>query len=215
MATTALQIFDDARIILKDANATAWDDAKLLTWLNAGQREIASVRPDAYTRIAAFTLVAGTRQTLPTDGELLIHIPRNLQSDGVTAGRAIRKSDRDEFDLFRPDWHTETPGVTTNYVYDPYTPYSFYVYPPAVAGNKVELIYAATPPDLTGADASIVIKDSYRNALLDYVLFRSFAEDGEIEGASTRAVAHKQAFDQFLGNKARADVSASAAQAAS
>ena len=106
-------------------------------------------------------------------------------------------------------------STTTNYVYDPYTPYSFYVYPPATAGNKIELIYAATPTDLASADAVITIKDSYRNPLLDYVLFRSFAEDGEIEGAGARAMAHKQAFDQFLGNKDRADVSTSAAQAAS
>ena len=213
MATTALQIINDVRILLKDVSATAWDDPTLLAWINAGQREISSLRPDAYTKFGTVTTVAGTRQTLPTDGIILLHVPRNLV--GSNPGRAIRKASRDQLDSVNPDWHTDTASATArNFVYDTFTPRAFYLYPPSVAGSTVEVIYAAVPTDLASVESSIVIDDSYRNPLMDYTLFRAYSEDMEIQGAAARAAAHRQLFDTFLGNKAKADMSSAAAQVA-
>lgn len=213
MATTALQIINDARVLLKDDNATAWDDATLLAWVNAGQREISSLRPDAYTKFATVTTVNGTRQSLPADGIILLHVPRNIVA-GIP-GRAIRKVGRDQLDSVNPDWHSDTPNTQArNFVYDTFTPKAFYLYPPSVAGSTVEVIYGAVPIDLTSIESNIVLDDSYRNPLTDYVLFRAYSEDMEIPSAGTRAAAHRQLFDAFLGRKANADASSAAAQVA-
>lgn len=207
---TPQQIIDDARILLKDATKTTWSDDKLLVWVNAGVREIVSVRPDAYPRIVPIETVAGTRQSLPVDGMMLLHVPRNIV--GTAPGRAIRKAGRDQLDAVNPDWHSDTPSATArNFIYDTATPTVFYLYPPSIAGSKVEVIYTPVPPD-TALNGQLPISDGYRNALVDYVLYRAYSEDMEVQGAASRAVAHKQLFDAFLGIKARADVSSAAAQ---
>lgn len=216
MATTALQIIEDARVLLKDEAAVAWDDQKLLNWLNAGQREIAAVRPDAYPQFAVVTTVVGTRQSLPAGAVMLLNVQRNMAVDGTTPGRAIRKCGRDELDSVNPEWHTDAPQATArNYVYDTYTPKVFYLYPPSVAGSKVEVTYSAVPPDVASVGGNISLDDSFRNPLLDYVLYRAYSEDLDTAGAGPRAMAHRQAFDAFLGLKARADVSTAAAEAGS
>lgn len=209
---TAAYTIDKAELILQDTTNIRWSEAELLGWFNDGQREIVMVRPDTYVQTVSHPLVAGTRQTIPSNGYQLIKVVRNMGANGTTPGRVVRKVPEEQLDSSTPDWHASTPSaITLHYTFDPRQPRSFYVYPPAVAGNTVELVYSTSPPPLAAKTDVQLIDDVYANALLDYVLYRAYSKDATSAANIPRATAHRQAFENSLGLKAAADGAAVAA----
>ena len=204
---TAQRIVDDAQTILQDTTAVRWSEAELLGWLNAGQREIATLRPDATTVTTTHSTVAGTRQTLPAAATALVDVIR------TSGGAAIRKVPHELLDALRPGWHADTSGAAKNYTYDPRTPKVFYVYPPSAGGVALELKYQTTATDCASLASTITIDDAFANPLLDYVLFRAYAKDNEM-GGETRAAAARASFENSLGLKAAADAAAAPKEAA-
>ncbi len=201
----ASYIIGRARTLLVDESAVRFSDSELLGWVNDGQREIVVLRPDANQVVANVVLVAGTRQSIPADGYQLVEVYRNMGT-GTTPGRAVRKVEREYMDSAMPAWHAATPeNDVHHYMYDPRTPRTFFVYPPAVGGRAVEVAYSAAPALLPEASSVIGIGDSYANALLDYVMYRAMAKDSEHPANAQRAVAYRQAFENSLGLKAQAD----------
>lgn len=208
MAITAQQIIDDVRLPLSDAGATRWTDAELLAALNTTISEIAEARPDAAIVTTDLVLAAGTKQALPTGAAALVDVTRN------TSGRAVRKTSVALLDAQRPTWHTDTAAATRNYVYDPRTPRIFYVYPPAVAAASVEIKYRAAPTVLTAVGNTIPIDDTYRQLMIDGVLWRAYAKDAEYASSGTLAGIHKAAYEAGLGRKTAADAAAVPREAA-
>jgi hypothetical protein len=195
---------------LQDTTSIRWPVAELVRYLNDGQREVVLYRPDAMVTNATRSLVAGSRQTLPTNGAKLIEVIRN------TSGRAVRLINREILDAQIPGWHNLN-GTTEvlHYMYDPRDPKVFYVYPPAAPGASLEIVYAAYPTDIaepeSGATFSAVtgnigLPDIYGNALQDYILYRSYAKDSEYAGNLQRAQAHYAAFANALGIEIKATV---------
>lgn len=202
----ASSIISRAGALLADAAYDRWTQAELLDWLNDGHREIVSVRPSANPKTAVVTLAAGTRQAMPAEAYQLIRITRNMDADGVTPGWAVRLTDMALLDQQSPDWHMEAQKTRVRqYTYDIREPLAFYVYPPAAAGVKVEMTYSYPPATVAAVGNTITIPDIYANALLDYVLFRAYAKDGEHPANAARAAAYRQSFENSLGLKAQAD----------
>lgn len=202
----ASAILDKAEVLLQDTTNVRWTSAELLGWLNDGQREIVSVRPDANPTVANITLVTGTKQSLPSTAYQLLDIVRNMGSGGTTPGRAVRKVPQELLDSQVPEWHAAAANaVTLHYTYDPRTPRTFYVYPPAVAGQQLESKYSTAPTDVAAVGNAITIDDIYHNALLDYVMYRAYLKDFELTGNDTRAKAYRDRFEATLGLKAKAD----------
>ena len=181
MATvTAGQIIDKAVVQLIDIAGVRWTRAELLKWLNDGLRQIVLMQPTATNTPVAVKLVAGTRQTLPTNGWLLLGIYRNMGTSGSTPGRAIRVISRELLDAYDPNWHTATASATTkNYIYDLQDQTAYYVYPPSTGTNYIEINYSAQPADLTSESQVIPMFDLYQNPLLDYIMFRACTKDAE------------------------------------
>jgi len=203
---TAQTIISRASVLLQDTNNVRWPQAELLEWLNDGQREVVSLRPDAYPTVGNVTLVAGTRQTLPPEGIMLVDVVRNMGTDGTTPGRAIRKVPREMLDTHQPDWHSMTSAAATlHYTFDPKAPRTFYVYPPAQADRRVECLYSTNPPDVAAVGNVITLEDIYSNALIDYVCFRAYSKDAEHADNAARAAAYRQSFENTLGLKAQSD----------
>lgn len=202
---TVQSIIDRAETILQDTSNTRWAVAELLNWFNDGQREIVLRKPDAYTTQAALALTAGTRQSIPATGIQLIDIPRNLGADGATPGRAITTIPRDVLDGSIRNWHSSTAASTIqHFCFDERQPKSFFVYPPAVVGTNVEIVYAVAPAEILIGDidgATMTLDDIYANALLDYILFRAYLKDSDAVGNSQRAMAHFNLFLNALGAK--------------
>jgi hypothetical protein len=177
---TAQAILNKAATQLTDISAVRWTRSELLGWLNDGLRQIVTVNPNATNTVTAVKLAAGTRQSIPTDGWLLLTINRNMGTTGTTPGRAVRIISRELLDGFNPNWHTDTGSdVTYNYVYDLQDQTAFYVYPPSKGNNYLELNYSKQPTDLTSETQTIPVFDVYQTALVDYILYRACSKDAE------------------------------------
>lgn len=134
-----------------------------------------------------------------------------MGSDGITPGTAVREVARGQMDTILSTWHAAASSPTTlHYIFDPRMPKRFYVYPPSQAGQRLEILYAANPTDVT-AGQPIWLDDIYAEPLLDALLYRAYSKDAEIPEAAARAVAHRQAMENALGLKAQADAATSPA----
>lgn len=217
MAVTAQSIIRRAVETLNDTTSVRWPVAELVRYLNDGQREVGTYRPDALVSGATHALSAGSKQALPANGIKLLDIVRNASED---SSRAVRMTNRQILDAQIPNWHSLT-GTTEilHFIYDPRDPLVFYVYPPAAAsGAAVYMIYAGYPQAITepaegstytAVTGNIGVPDIYANALLDYVLYRAYTKDTEYAGNAARATAHYQAFVNALTVEANATAVAS------
>ena len=203
MAQTPNEILTRAGDILQDQTNVRWAQAELLRYLNDGRRELAIHRPDIYSSSSPMTLVAGSQQTIPSDGNRFLDAVRNVSAANVV-GRAVRVVEREILDAQLPDWHTETASTSLkHFMFDERSPKTFYVYPPAAAGHKLEIVYSKSPVDVTQLEiASTTIlqsEDIYSGVLLDYILYRAFSKDSEYAGNLQRAGVHYQMFASSLG----------------
>jgi hypothetical protein len=208
---TAQSIIDRAQVLLQDTVKVRWPDAELLTWLNEGQQAIVVLKPTAYVRSVAVQLVAGTKQSLPADGIQLIDIVRNMGTDGLTPGRAVRIVTREVMDAQTPSWHVSPVShIVKHYMYSALDPNTFYVYPrqPASGFGYVEMAYGARPPAVAAVGNTISVDDIYQTALLDYVLYRAYSKDTEFAD-SGRAGVRQQAFVSAIVGKAQAEAGVS------
>jgi len=203
--STANDIATQARYILNDAGVH-WDDAEMLTWINQAQSVIAMLRPDATSVLKVLTLAAGTKQSI-SDMKLL-DVIRNVAADGVTPGRPVRLVERVLLDAIET-WHTETSAsYISNYAFDERSPQTFWCYPPAQAGIKVEALVSVAPGVLTNMAQSLTLPSIYDAPVMDYVLYRAF-QKGTSAGSHARSARHLESFAVALGQEAAAKITTS------
>ena len=187
-----------------------WTDTQGLAWLNDGQRAVALVRPDASVRVSSVKLSPGTKQTIA--GHRLMAVIRNMGSDGVTPGRAVRLTERGAKDEFDPDWHKETAATEIKeYIYDERVPKEYYVSPPVNSTTPVyaEISESVAPADVADLKDPITLDDNYAPALIEWVAYRFFSRDAEELPDIQRAIGHFQRFFNMLGEKLRIDLAIS------
>jgi hypothetical protein len=198
---TASTLITKAAYLLNDNDNTRWTLPEMYGWLTDGQREAVVIRPTLFCKVVARTLVAGPRQSLAdiTDYNLLVVIKRNLAADGVTGGRVIGMTSEALLDALDPDWHTSPSAmVITNFTFDPATRTVYQVYPPAIAGAKVELTYSAIPPAVVDGTDVISLPDETGTALIDYLCYRALSKDAEFGDNSAKAAAHYKLFTDAI-----------------
>lgn len=145
----ASSVISKAKTIIQDTTNIRWQDAEHLNFLNDGQREVAMLRPDSTSRLAVMQMVAGTKQTIPSDGIAILKVIRNMGANGTTPGQAIRLIPMDTLDSNVPAWHSSTAAATTlHYMTDQRMPHNFYVYPQANGSTWAEILYACAPIDI-------------------------------------------------------------------
>lgn len=196
----ASRIISQARILLKDAAAVRWTDPELLGWLNGAQLQVVAVRPDANAKKVDLVLVAGVEQSIPAGGTRLLDVIRNA------AGRAVTLIVRDQLSAFNPDWYTTAAATAVkHYLFDDSDPKSFEVYPPAIAGATLRVLYAAIPADCTALDSDIALDDIYEGPMIDWVCYRAWLKDGDATADASRAAGALGTFMQALGVKTQSD----------
>lgn len=193
---------------LQDTTSVRWPEAELLRYINDAQREIVNFRPESSATTANVQLVAGTKQTLPSGGLRLIKITRNMNGTGnsATGKRAIRIVNVDILNTQEPDWNDPTVSgdaahgtVVKHYIFDEDDPRNYYVYPGVSGDAYVEIVYSAAPTDLSATSDTISVDDIYANAIIDFVLYRSYMKDAEYAGNAQRAQNHYQLFTASIG----------------
>lgn len=204
MAFIGQDIVDRAWSILQDAGAR-WTPATELRWVNDAQREVMTYLPSANPKVTIKALTAGTRQTFSgltiTDGIQFLAMRRNFAADGTTPGPAVSLKAMSWIDESNPNWHTDAAAYAKHAFFDALEPKAFYVWPPADGTKKAEILYSATPAELTALSQAISLDDIYANAMQYYVLSRSMSN--VVNGAKMLplAGAYYTLFMQALGVK--------------
>jgi hypothetical protein len=206
MSVLASAIIDKAAKQLLDISNLKWTRAELLAWLNDGMRQIVLIQPSASSTTASTKLVAGTRQTIPAGGWLLLQIYRNMGTTGAVPGRAIRIVSRELLDGFSPDWHSATAKAEVrNYIYDVQDQLAFYVYPPNTGTQYIELNYSMQPADLTTESQAIPIFDIFQSPLVDYILYRACSKNADYAPGMQLAQGYLGTFVAAIGGKSQSE----------
>ena len=213
MAVTVQSVIDRAQTVLQDTTGVRWPVvAELVLWINDAQREIALLKPDASATNATITLVTGTKQDIPSGGNRLLKVVRNMSAASSGTGkRSVRLVDREVLDAQTPDWHDPTVAgdaahttIVKHYIYDEANPRNFYVYP-GVSGNAyLEIIYSSNPAVVTQS-SNLSIPDIFANAIMNYVLYMAYMKDAEFAGNAQRASSHFQLFTASVTGKGQID----------
>ena len=92
MAVTVQSVIDRVQTVLQDTTGVRWPVvAELVLWVNDAQREVALMKPDASAKNETVTLVAGTKQSIPTTGNRLLKVVRNMSAaSNGTGKRSVR-----------------------------------------------------------------------------------------------------------------------------
>ena len=214
MTVTVQSVIDRTQVVLQDTTGVRWPIvSELVFWINDAQREIALIKPDASAVNATVALVAGTKQEIPSAGNRLLNVVRNMSAASSGTGkRAVRLVDRAVLDSQTADWHDPTvtgsaahTTVVKHFIYDETNPRNFYVYP-GVAGNAyLEIIYSSNPATVTES-GNLSIPDIFANAILNYVLYMAYMKDAEFAANQQRASSHYNLFMSSLTGKSQIDV---------
>jgi len=213
MTTTVQSVLDRVQQTLQDTAGIRWSEAnELIKWVNDAQREIALLKPDATSSNTTITLVDGTKQSIPSDGNRLLRVMRNMSAaSSGDGGRSIRLVARDVLDTQTPTWHDPAvtgeaahTNVVKNYVYDEQDPKNFYVFP-GVSGNAyIEIVYSKNPAAVTSSD-NLGVDDIYANSVMNYVLYMAYMKESEVAGNAQRASSHYNLFTAAITGKAQVD----------
>jgi hypothetical protein len=173
------------------------------------------MRPDASVATFVMTLIAGTRQKIPTAGFRLLDVIRNVTTvtgstpvDQVVTvpGRSVRIVDREVLDTQDPFWHTATASAEIkHFIYDNRSPTLFYVYPPATTAAKLEIVYSVAPTDVSASGDTLSISDIYLDIILNYVLYRAYSKDAEYASNAQLANSYLSIVNTMLGIKTQKD----------
>jgi hypothetical protein len=214
MTVSVQSVIDRVQAILQDTTGIRWPVvSELVLFINDAQREIALLKPDASAVNTTVTLTAGTKQDIPTAGNRLLRVVRNMSAaSGGTGKRAVRLVSRDILDSQTPDWHDPSvsgdaahTNIVKHYVYDEQNPRNFYVYPGVSGSSYVEIVYSANPATINQS-GNLSIPDIFANAVADYTLFRAYTKDAEYAGNNQRASTHYNLFINSVTGKGQIDV---------
>lgn len=201
MAVAVQTLIDRARILLQDTDTGGirWLDSELLSWLNEAAVEIVRVHPEANATNTDLALVAGTRQTIPSDGTQFLNAIRNVDAGG-NPGRVVRLVDQAIMNNERPTWHTDTASaVVMRFMFDQKDPFNFYVYPANDGTGKLTIVYSSAPSAVTALNDNFPLPDIYSAPAVNYVCFRAWQKQVGDPAAENRAGSYLNLFNQAMG----------------
>ena len=213
MATTVQSVIDRAQTVLQDTTGVRWPVvAELVLWINDAQREIALLKPDASAINETITLADGTKQDIPSAGNRLLKVVRNMSAaSGGTGKRAVRLVDAEVLNGQTPDWHDPTvagdaahTNIVKHYIYEESNPRNFYVYPGVSGAAYLEIIFSSNPTTVAQG-GNLSIPDIFANAVMNYVLYMAYMKDAEYAGNSQRANSHFALFTNSVTGKGQID----------
>lgn len=213
MAVTVQSVIDRVQTVLQDTTGVRWPVVnELVLWINDAQREVALMKPDASAVNETVTLTTGTKQSIPTTGNRLLKVVRNMSAaSGGTGKRSVRLVDAEVLNSQTPDWHDPTvsgdashTNIVKHYVYEEANPRNYYVYPGVSGSAYLEIIYSSNPTTVAQS-GNLSIPDIFANAVMNYVLYMAYMKDAEFAGNADRANSHFQLFTASVAGKGQLD----------
>lgn len=164
-------------------------DEEMLNHVNDGLREMVIVQPALFSGVIEYTCSAGVEQEISKDVALTI-----FEVLGLSDGPAVHPFDVDVMNVYNRGWRSESPAPAEQWARLTNDPLRFYVYPPSLAGQVLDVRVVKKPQAITSMTAPITtVSEIYESALTDYVVYRAESKDDE-HVLSERAAAHYQAF---------------------
>ena len=201
-------IIDEVSGQLNDLDLITWDESSHLEYINAAMEMIVILRPDAFSVITTMQMVAGAKQSIPASALRLLDVKRNMGTDGLTSGRNVHVVDESSLDLFDFNWSNATAvEEVKNFTYDERVPNDFYVDPPSDGNGHLEIAISRTPTRVTAVGDTLVLKDIYRNQIIQFCMFRAYAVEVDSASSQRRSGIHEASFYQMMGKKFQRDVS--------
>lgn len=203
MSITAATILDEAAVTLLDVAHRTWSASDLLGYLNEAMRVTAGAKSDFYVVENSVQLVSGVTQHLPTDGNVLIDIPRN------TGGRVVTQVDSGLLNESYRSWPaaTKVPQVE-HFTEDPRSPLQFKVFPPNDGNGFVDMVYSATPPQIMYAAETLPVRDVYQAALFNFVVGKAYQKNSKRQDLA-KSNGYMGQWGQLLGLKAQGQITSS------
>lgn len=183
-----------ARGILNDTDAVTWSDTDLANYANDGLAEMAILRPDLFETITTMTCINGAIQSIPSTADRLMEV------FGIVGGNVVTEVPRESLDRFLPGWMSLANSTPVNWARHPRSNRTFFVYPPATAGQLLRVQYSAAPTRISVGQitTSLPITDAYYPALVNYIVGRAEMRDDE-HANDSRASQLMSAMAQSLG----------------
>jgi hypothetical protein len=171
-------------------------------WLHQGEIEILTHAPTAGATTANLEIEGGqVQQTLPVQYWALLDITTNLGIAGTTQGRDITRTSLDRMQAAKPSWRRDRSREVRHYMQDERDERTFYVWPALQATAVVEARLVVQPVLSSDLADVLTVGDKWLNAMVDYVLYKAFSQDGEEASNLDRAMTHYMAFAQTIGLK--------------
>lgn len=201
-------LFASCAIELNDLDYVRWTKSNLADYLTDAIAVMAALKPTLFTVFAPLRLAPGAVQTVPGEFTELVDILYNFNSDG-TQGEYVNQG---SFTTARALGRSAcTPAYGDGYVVRSYTVHpendTYYIVdPPAPSVSPMPAVWALLrrAPNVIVVETDEVVManttpETYRSALLEWMLYRAFARDTESTDSFQKSQAHYKAFYQFLG----------------
>ncbi len=201
---TGQDLITEVRRIIHDESATfRWADAELIDYINAGQRAIVVLVPEAnlVETVVDLTTSRIARQSIPSGGIKFIKATQNYADDGTTPQGTIRYAEKDALDTYEPTWEyvsekEDAVNYFEHYCHDRREPKVFYLYPaPAADGKRVGILYSKNPDEITAVGNTVSLSDEYLESLISYMTYRALTKESRESMPSTFS---KDLYAQFL-----------------
>lgn len=189
----ANDVISRVRVHLKDQAGIRWPDVELFLWLQDGVDVIGDAFPAEASVMDIITLQADSRQVIPSHWRKLVRLERNV------GGREIRRVDRYASNVARLLGNTGT--TVLEYWQDDVSDTEYWVYPKLATPVQVEAYGSVRQPPITSLQQTLLLQDSYRMALVDYVMSAAISKDVEYADNLNVAAAWAQSFTQQTGIK--------------
>lgn len=201
----AQEIIDEVSKQLNDTAFVTWTEASLREYITSAEQAIVNLRPDAFSTVTTMQMAVGAKQTIPTNALRLLDVKRNMGTDGNTPGRPVNAVEEEAVDLFELTEEAASVAIK-DFSYDERVGDVFYVYPPSDGTGWLEIAISQIPPNITFNQQTLSVSDIYRNAVVQYVMFRAYSIEIDSVSSRQRASEHLANFYQLMGAKFQRDV---------
>jgi hypothetical protein len=129
-----------------------------------------------------------------------------MGTDGLTPGRNVHVVASDAVDLFELFSGVGSAVEITDFSYDERTPDWFFVDPASDGTGHIEISISRIPPNVTTVGQLLVLKDIYRNAVIQWCMYRAYSIEVDSVSSQRRAATHEVSFYGMMGKKIQRDV---------
>jgi hypothetical protein len=190
---------DDVSATLLDRTRRTWTLLELVAYLNEALTATAAVKPDMYPKKEFVALVAGTSQTVPSDGVALFDVVQNEVS-----GKTVTQVDAELLTEANRFWPAATRELDVeHFAFDPRSMMRFDVTPPNNGSGRVEILYGAIPTAVTGSSGEeLDVNASFEAPLKNYVFGKAYQKNSKKQDLA-KSTGFMNAWGALLGLKSK------------